>query len=98
QDIAALRHACDATTRVLLLADVLDAALHDPAARTAVADALDGMAGILARGGYPVEIDLPPVAHTALPAPAGQALAALRSTLAHFADAEAAPPDPDPPA
>ncbi len=96
QDIAALRHACDATTRVLLLADVLDAALHDPAARTAVADALDGMACILARGGYPVEIDLPPVAHTALPAPAGQALAALRSTLAHFADAEAAPPDPDP--
>ena len=100
QDITALRHACDATTRVLLLTDMLDAALpaaHE--ARAAAAGTLERMADILAHGGYPVEITLPPVtAATPLPVPAGQALAALRSTLAHFADADTAPPDPDPPA
>ena len=97
QDIAALRHACHATTRVLLLMDLLDAHMTDTHAREAVADVLDGMAGILMHGGYPVEIELPAFAGAGLPPLAGQALAALRSTLAHFADAEPSPLDPDPP-
>lgn len=95
-DIAALRHAADATARVLLLADLLDGCLTDARARQAIADVLDGMAGILRHGGYPVEIELPPVAGARLSPPAGQALAALRTTLTHFADSDAAPPDPDP--
>jgi len=102
QDIAALQHACDAATRVLLLVEVLDRALTLPAARATVADTLQRMADILAAGGYPVAIELPTVANTALPAlsalpaPAGQAVAALRSTLARFADADAEPAPPDP--
>ncbi|WP_315125937.1 FUSC family protein [Comamonas antarctica] len=96
-DIAALEHACHATARVLVLAEVLDAALTDPAARSAIAGTLDDMARILARGGYPVEISLPDIPQAALAPPAAQALARLRRTLAHFADeAEPAPSDPDP--
>lgn len=95
RDLLALQSACDATARVMLLAEVLDGALNAPAARAQVADTLAGMADILEAGGYPVDIELPVLAD-ALPAPAGQAVAALRSTLAHFADAVPAPSDPDP--
>ncbi|MDQ7958738.1 MAG: FUSC family protein [Pseudomonadota bacterium] len=95
RDLLALRSACDATARVLLLVEVLDGALTAPAARASVAETLEGMAEILEAGGYPVDVDLPVIA-SGLPAPAGQAVAALRSTLAHFADAVPAPPDPDP--
>lgn len=96
-DIAALEHASHATSRVLALAGVLDAAMAEPAARGAVAQTLDEMAQILARGGYPVEICLPDICEAGLAPPAVAALASLRRTLAHFADgAEAAAPDPDP--
>ncbi len=87
QDMVALRHACHATSRVLVLVDVLGAELADTQARAAIAETLDGMAGILARGGYPVEIALPPISLAGLSVRASQALAALRSTLAHYADA-----------
>lgn len=96
--IDALRHASDATVRVLWLVELLDGTLHDAAARAALADTLQGMAAILQEGAYPVDITLPaPPTPWTGDAPAPQALAALRHTLTHFADAQPAPPDPDPP-
>ncbi|WP_225783314.1 FUSC family protein [Xenophilus sp. Marseille-Q4582] len=95
RDIDALRQASGATVRVLLLADLLDGTLRDPQARQALAETLEGMAAILRAGGYPVDVTLPPEVRAA-DAPADQALAALRHTLAHFADAAPPPADPDP--
>jgi multidrug resistance protein MdtO len=104
RDLQALRRACDASTPLLRLVQVLDPLLFDtperPDAATQrrqLADALDEMATILAQGGYPVQIELalqPQVGAAAAP------LAALRELLAHFADADAdadsAPPASEP--
>lgn len=96
QDIAALNRACDDTTRVLLLVELLDAHSVDTGTRAGVAQVLEGMAQILAQGGYPVEIALPPLEGAGLDARAAQALAALRATLESFALGDSAAPDTGP--
>lgn len=94
-DILALHSACDATARILLLAEMMNESMTLTGDRTAVAVTLEEMAEILATGGFPVEIELPFVVGP-LDLPAGRAMTAMRRTLAHYADAVPAPPDPDP--
>jgi multidrug resistance protein MdtO len=89
KDIAALRQAALTTTAILSLADVAD---RDPEARppasivAPVAETLEGMAAVLADGGYPVEIELPSPDVGPLHARAAVVLRELRGHLRFFAD------------
>lgn len=98
EDIAALRQATYSTLAIALLVDL---AAREPQARPSadgretIAGLLDDMAAILRRGGYPVEVVLPPLAgEEALPELARTLLADLRATLAGFA--QPGPPEPAP--
>jgi multidrug resistance protein MdtO len=98
QDIAALQQAARSTIVILAVVDLLtrDAEPLLPAPlRQRVADTLDGMAAILRKGGYPVEIDLETREDEVGLAPlAASALSELRTAVAIFAE----PPAPDVPA
>jgi multidrug resistance protein MdtO len=96
EDIAALKQATYSTLAIALLVDF---AAREPRAtpparaREAIADLLDDMAAILRRGGYPVEVVLPPLeGEEALPELGRTLLADLRQTLADFA--QPGPPEP----
>ena len=95
EDIAALRQATYSTVALELLVDF---AAREPQAtppaeaREAIACLLNDMARILRRGGYPLEVALPPIEReTALPELGQTLLADLRQTLAGFA--EPGPPE-----
>src|SRR5579859_1731630 len=101
EDIAALRQATSSTIAVELLVDF---AAREPQAalsaevREAIAALLDDMAKILRRGGYPLEVGLPPVeGEETAPEPGRAVLADLRRTLADFAEpgASESPPKPE---
>lgn len=98
QDIAALGQATYATLAIALL---IDFAAREPRAappaqaREVIAGLLDEMAAILRRGGYPLEITLPPLdGEAALPELGQTLLADLRGILAGFA--QPGPPEPAP--
>ena len=61
-DVAALRQAMSSTAAILMAVDLADGEPHQgglPASFAApIADTLEQMAGMLAQGGYPVEIEL----------------------------------------
>jgi multidrug resistance protein MdtO len=103
RDIAALQQAARSTTVILSVVDFLTDGL-DPALPACICDrmaeTLDGMAAILGKGGYPVEIALDRGEDEAGLAPAATAvLSELRAALSAFADPPAPdPPAPDPPA
>jgi multidrug resistance protein MdtO len=96
RDITALDQAARSTIVILSVVDFLtsDAGISLPAPiRRRIAETLDGMAAILGKGGYPVDIALESHADEAgLPPVAAAALAELRSALSVFAE----PPTPDP--
>jgi multidrug resistance protein MdtO len=89
-DIAALRQATGSTMAIELLVDFASReprAAPPAAVRDAIAAQLDGMAQILRRGGYPLEIVLPPCEdEDALPEFGRALLADLREALAAFAE------------
>ena len=92
-DIAALRQAADATIAAMAAVQHLacrPAALLPAPLREALARTLDDMAGILARGGYPVDIEAPAAPEASLHPLARAAFATLRAAVARFA--EPAPP------
>ncbi len=100
-DIAALRQAADSTVAVLAavqhLACLPSAPLSEPSSE-ALARTLDDMADILARGGYPVDIE-PPAVPGGLLQPLEQgAFAALSAAIARFAEPAVTtqPPQPQP--
>lgn len=97
RDIAALQQAARSTIVILSVVDFLTStpALLLPAAlRQRIAETLDGMAAILGKGGYPVEIELRSCEDDAGLAPlAAAALSELRTALSAFAE----PPPPDRP-
>ncbi|HEY2662037.1 MAG TPA: FUSC family protein [Caulobacteraceae bacterium] len=94
-DLAALRQATASTMAVELLVDLAltDLAVGEPQAALppsaceAIAAVLDEMAEILRRGGYPLEIALPPLdGENALPELSRTLLADMRQALAGFAE------------
>jgi multidrug resistance protein MdtO len=100
EDIAALRQAIWSTIAVELLVDF---AAREPLAappaeaRETIAGLVDDMAEILRRGGYPLEIALPPLeGEAALPALGRTLLADLRQALAGFAEPESGEAAPKP--
>jgi multidrug resistance protein MdtO len=96
RDIAALEQAARSTIVILSVVDFLmsDAGISLPVPiRRGIAETLDGMAAILGKGGYPVEIALESHADEAGLAPvAATVLSELRTALSVFAE----PPTPDP--
>jgi multidrug resistance protein MdtO len=95
RDISALRQAARSTIVLLsvvdFLTDGLRPSLPDPICHR-IAKTLEGMAAILGKGGYPVEIELASREDEAGLAPtATAALAELRTALSAFAE----PPPPD---
>jgi multidrug resistance protein MdtO len=96
RDIAALQQAARSTIVILSVVDFLTSTpelLLPAAPRLRIAETLDAMAGILAKGGYPVEIELPGREdETSLTPLAAAALSELRAALSAFAE----PPPPDP--
>ncbi|HEY2051525.1 MAG TPA: FUSC family protein [Caulobacteraceae bacterium] len=98
EDIAALRQATYSTFAIALLVDYAarePEATPSAGARETIAGLLDVMAAILRRGGYPVDVVLPPLAgEEALPELSRTMLADLRATLAGFA--QPGPPEPTP--
>jgi multidrug resistance protein MdtO len=97
-DIEALRQATSSTIAIELLVDFAGReplAAAPAEARAIIAALLDDMAQILRRGGYPLEVALPPLeGEAALPELARTLLADLRQTLAGFA--EPGPPEEAP--
>ena len=97
-DIAALRQATYSTVAIELLIDFAarrPEAAPPAGARETIARLLDHMARILRRGGYPLEVALPPLeGEAALPELGRTLLADLRQTLAGFA--EPGPPEETP--
>ena len=98
EDIAALSQATWSTLAIGLLVDF---AAREPQvwlpaqARETIAGLLDEMAAILRRGGYPVDVALPPFEdEAALPELGRTLLADLRATLAGFA--QPGPPEQAP--
>jgi multidrug resistance protein MdtO len=94
-DIAALEQAARSTIVILSVVDFLTSdtefSLPNPV-RLRIAATLDGMAAILDKGGYPVDIALASHKDEAALAPvAASALAELRTALSVFAE----PPTPD---
>ncbi len=97
-DIAALRQATYSTVAIELLVDFAtrqpQAALPT-GARETIAGLLEDMARILRRGGYPLEVALPPLeGEAALPDLGRTLLADLRQALADFA--QPGPPEKTP--
>ena len=100
EDIAALRQATYSTVVIEILVDF---AAREPQARPpieareTIAEVLDDMAQILRRGGYPLEVALPPLeGEEALPELGRTLLADLRQALADFAEPEAGEAAPKP--
>jgi multidrug resistance protein MdtO len=98
-DIAALRQAADAT--IALLAAVQHLARHPSALlpsplREALARTLDDMADILARGGYPVDVEPPAAPQAPLHPLARAAFATMAAAIARFAEPPAAAPSQAP--
>jgi multidrug resistance protein MdtO len=98
RDIAALQQAARSTIVILSVVDFLTDGL-EPALPASVchriAETLEGMAAILGKGGYPVEVQLESREDEAGLAPtAAAALSELRAALSAFA--EPLPPDPAP--
>jgi multidrug resistance protein MdtO len=95
RDIGALQQAARSTNVILAVVDFLIDGPEPPlpdSIRQRIAETLDGMAAILAEGGYPVDIKLESRADEAGLAPiAVAALAELRTALSAFAE----PPAPD---
>ena len=96
RDIAALQQASRSTVVILSVVDFLS---HVPefllatALRQRIAETLGGMAAVLGKGGYPVEIELEGHAdEVALTPLAAAALSELRAALSAFAE----PPAPEP--
>ena len=92
-DIAALRQAADATIAAMAAVQHLacrPAARLPAALREALARTLDDMADILARGGYPVNVEAPAAPEASLHPLARAAFATLCAAVARFA--EPAPP------
>jgi multidrug resistance protein MdtO len=100
-DLEALRQAARSTTAILALADLCDrdASARPPASICAgFAQTLEGMAAILAEGGYPLEIDAPTVDAASLGPRAAAVTMELGALLASFAapaPAGGAAPAPD---
>ena len=100
EDIAALRQATSSTVAIEILVDF--AARQSQArppieARETIAGVLDDMAQILRRGGYPLEVALPPIeGEEALPELGRTLLTDLRQALADFAEPEAGEAAPKP--
>ena len=96
RDIASLQQAARSTIVILSVVDFVTSGpelLLPAATRQHVAETLDGMAAILGKGGYPVEISLESCEDEAGLAPtATAALSELRAALSAFAQ----PPPPDP--
>ncbi|MEJ8845462.1 FUSC family protein [Variovorax rhizosphaerae] len=89
EDIVALRHAADATVVLLSAVDFMartPGAMLPEGTRTALADTVEQMAGILATGGYPVGVTLALPDDEALAALPATALAAVKDALLHFAE------------
>lgn len=100
EDVAALRQATYSTVAIEILVDF---AARQPQARPpieareTIAGVLDDMAQILRRGGYPLEVALPPLdGEEALPELGRTLLAALRQALGDFAEPEAGEAAPKP--
>ncbi len=99
QDIAALRQAADATVAVLAAVQHLarqPSAMPPPPLCEAFARTLDDMADILARGGYPVDVQPPPASEAALHPRGRDGCATLAAAIARFAEPPAAAPLPAP--
>jgi multidrug resistance protein MdtO len=92
-DIAALHQAADSSVAVLAAVQHLAcqslALLSEPSSE-ALARTLDDMADILARGGYPVDIEPPAAPAESLPPLARDAFAVLAAAIARFAEPAAA--------
>jgi multidrug resistance protein MdtO len=99
RDLAALQQAGQSTVVILSLVDFLTRApesLLPLGIRQRIAETFDAMAGILAKGAYPIEIELEQAEEESdLPPLARAALAELRMALGAYA--EPPPPDPSPP-
>jgi multidrug resistance protein MdtO len=100
RDIACLQQAARSTLVILSVVDFLTDGV-EPALPTAIrhriAETLEGMAAILGKGGYPVEIELESREDEAGLAPvAAAALAELRAALAAFAEPPAPHASPQP--
>lgn len=95
KDLAALRQAANSTAAILTWVEVVSRDTGRLPARPAqqVANALEGMAGILHRGGYPVEITLDAHDDEVLSARSAELWADITNLLAHFAEP---PPDSSP--
>jgi multidrug resistance protein MdtO len=100
RDIAALQQAARSTIVILSVVDFVTSGpelLLPAATRQHVAETLDGMAAILGKGGYPVEIKLESCEDEAGLAPtATAALSELRAALSAFAEPPAPEPSPQP--
>ena len=97
-DVAALRQATDAS--IALLAAVHHLASHPSALlpaslRESLAATLDDMADVLARGGYPVDVEWSMTPPAGIPPLARDACATVAGAVARFAEP---PPPPSPPA
>ncbi len=100
RDIASLQQAARSTVVILSVVDFLAGGL-EPALPASIchriAETLAGMAAILGKGGYPVEIELESGEDEAGLAPvAAAALAELRAALSAFAEPPAPDPSPQP--
>jgi multidrug resistance protein MdtO len=100
RDIASLQQAARATIVILSVVDFLTDSL-EPALpvsiRRRIAETLEGMAAILGKGGYPVEIELESSEDEAGLAPTATAvLSELRVALSAFAEPPAPDPSPQP--
>jgi multidrug resistance protein MdtO len=88
-DVAALRQAMSSTAAILMAVDLADGEPHQgglPASFAApIADTLEQMAGMLAQGGYPVEIELHLPTDATLPPVAKMIAADLRTAITDFA-------------
>jgi multidrug resistance protein MdtO len=102
QDLAALKQAHQSTTAILSMIDIITREPPTPQTvhlREHIAQTLDEMAGILQKGGYPVDITLGRVdGETALSPLTAAALAELRAALAGFAEPTPTSLPPQPPA
>jgi multidrug resistance protein MdtO len=100
RDITALGQVARSTIVILSVVDFLtsDAGISLPASiRWRIAETLDGMAAILGKGGYPVEITLDSHEDEAGLAPvAATALSELRTALSVFAEPPTPGPSPQP--
>jgi multidrug resistance protein MdtO len=94
RDIEALGQAALSTTTLLTLANLVDrdpSARPSPSACASLAKTLDEMAGVLADGAYPVEIEAPPPEVTRLSPRAAAVVAEMHAQIEGFAAPPHAP-------